>query len=66
MPLGSLTLKSYQISIVLFSRVSKFREDYDNFNKTFAQLKSREEQVTGESALDQMNFLGDGDVRCTY
>ncbi|KAF8927583.1 protein transport protein bos1 [Haplosporangium bisporale] len=29
-----------------FARVSKFREDYDNFNKTFAQLKSREEQAS--------------------
>ncbi|KAG0039539.1 protein transport protein bos1 [Podila clonocystis] len=29
-----------------FARVSKFRDDYDNFNKTFAQLKSREEQAS--------------------
>ena len=27
------------------SRVTKFREDYDTFNRNFAQLKSREEQV---------------------
>ncbi|KAK3846839.1 MAG: hypothetical protein J3R72DRAFT_432520 [Linnemannia gamsii] len=29
-----------------FARVSKFREDYDAFNKSFAQLKSREEQLS--------------------
>ncbi|OAQ27938.1 V-snare-domain-containing protein [Linnemannia elongata AG-77] len=29
-----------------FARVAKFREDYDAFNKSFAQLKSREEQLS--------------------
>lgn len=28
-----------------FSRVAKFREDYEAINKSFAQLKSREEQL---------------------
>ena len=27
------------------SRVAKFREDYDAINRSFAQLKSQEEQV---------------------
>ncbi|KAF9547099.1 protein transport protein bos1 [Mortierella hygrophila] len=29
-----------------FARVTKFREDYDAFNRSFAQLKSREEQLS--------------------
>ncbi|KAG0204491.1 protein transport protein bos1 [Mortierella sp. GBA30] len=29
-----------------FARVTKFREDYDSINKSFAQLKSREEQLS--------------------
>ncbi|KAF9898163.1 protein transport protein bos1, partial [Lobosporangium transversale] len=29
-----------------FARVTKFREDYDSINKSFAQLKNREEQAS--------------------
>ncbi|KAF9286560.1 protein transport protein bos1 [Mortierella alpina] len=29
-----------------FARVTKFREDYEAFNRNFAQLKSREEQLS--------------------
>ncbi|KAF9363283.1 protein transport protein bos1 [Mortierella sp. NVP85] len=33
-----------------FARVSKFREDYDTINRSFALLKSREEQASPQTA----------------